>query len=120
MSGLGIRLYTDEDVDPRVAEQLIRAGYDVLSCRVAGNHNQHRSDAWQLEFAVSQQRAILARNVVDYVALERRWRLENREHFGIVLIPRRMALGELIRRVALHLDTYTPEQHYNTVLFLTE
>jgi predicted nuclease of predicted toxin-antitoxin system len=54
VTGLGIRLYTDEDVDPRVARQLSRHGYDALSCVDAGNHNQKYDDDWQLRFATSQ------------------------------------------------------------------
>lgn len=44
MTGIGIRIYTDEDVPPQLAEQLQRHGYDAISCRESGNHNQALPD----------------------------------------------------------------------------
>ena len=118
MSGLGIRLYTDEDVDVGLAEQLQRQGYDALSCRDAGNHNQELSDDWQLHYATSQQRAIMVYNASDFVALDAEWKGQGLEHWGIIVAEQRLYIGELIRRVRLHLDTVHPEQQYNTLLYL--
>jgi hypothetical protein len=70
VSGLGIRLYTDEDVDPDLADQLNRQGYDALSCHRAGNQNRGLDVEWQLSFAASDGRAILVYNVADFVALD--------------------------------------------------
>ena len=117
MSGLGIRLYTDEDVYPDLARQLTAQGYDILSSRDAGNSNQALDDEWQLSFAAGEARAILVFNIAHFVRLDARWRTLGREHFGIVLSPQ-LALGELVRRVKFHLDSYTPEYQYNTVLHL--
>ena len=55
-----VRLYTDEDIFGQVAPQLRRRSYDVLSTPEAGN--LELSDQEQLEFAVSQRRAILSFN----------------------------------------------------------
>lgn len=55
-----IKLYTDEDIFGQVAEQLRRRSYDVLSTPEAGN--LELSDQEQLEFAISQRRAILTFN----------------------------------------------------------
>ncbi|GEM_PF-4822665 len=54
---------------PRLAEQLNRLGYDVLSCRAAGNHNRGLSDSWQLEFAAQAGRTILIHNIIDYALI---------------------------------------------------
>jgi predicted nuclease of predicted toxin-antitoxin system len=118
MSGLGIRLYTDEDVHVQLAVQLARRGYDVLSCRDAGNIDRGLSDAWQLRFAANEGRAILVHNISDFVELDRQWRNRGEEHVGIILVPAATALGELVRRTKLHLDTHTPAQQYNTILYL--
>jgi hypothetical protein len=118
MSGLGIRVYTDEDVDPELAVQLRRRGYDVLSCNEAGNHNQGRDDDWQLRFATSQQRAILVFNNIDFMKRDQEWRVAGREHCGIVAALNTTALGELVRRTVLHLDRTSPETQFNTVLWL--
>lgn len=118
MSGLGISLYTDEDVDERLADQLGRQGYDILSCRAAGNHNKQLPDDWQLAFAVSQQRAILVNNIADYMSRDEDWRARGREHYGIVLAEKRIPIGELVRRTKRHLDTISPSYQHNLVLHL--
>ncbi len=48
MSGLGIRFYSEEDVDPELAVQFPRLGHDAFSCHAAGNPNQGLDDEWQL------------------------------------------------------------------------
>jgi predicted nuclease of predicted toxin-antitoxin system len=118
VAGLGIRLYTDEDVDPRLACQLGGLGYDALSCTDSGNHNQKFDDEWQLQFAVSQQRVILTHNNGDYTRLDRQWRESGQQHFGIILVVNATPMGELVRRVGNHLDIYTPEDHHNMLLWL--
>lgn len=117
MSGLGIRLCTDEEVDPELAVQLSRLGYDALSCHAAANHDQGLNDDWQLRYAASEQRAILVYNIAHFVALDRDWRARAAEHHGIIL-SQQLRIGELVRRARRHLDTYTPQQQYNTVLQL--
>jgi hypothetical protein len=117
VSGLGIRLYTDEDIDPDLAELLKRQGYDALSCHAAGNQNKGLSDEWQLSYATSQRRAILVYNIAHYIARDADWRARSQEHYGIILTDPR-PIGELLRRAKLHLDTYDPSYHYNLVLRL--
>ena len=118
MAGLGIRLYTDEDVDPRLARQLSRQGYDALSCVDAGNHNQKHDDEWQLRFAISQQHVILTHNHGDYTLLDQQWRERGEQHSGIILAINATPLGELVRRTSNHLYMYGPEHHHNLLLWL--
>lgn len=118
MSGLGVRLYTDEDVDARLAQQLRRRGYDVLSCAEAGNASQQRDDAWQLDFATREGRAIVVHNLNHFAVLHRAWSVEGREHAGIIAVRKLTPLGELVRRTQRHLDTVKPEEQYNTWRFL--
>ncbi|MGI8916501.1 MAG: DUF5615 family PIN-like protein [Chloroflexota bacterium] len=118
MTGLGIRLYTDEDVDRHLALQLRRHGYPILSCFEAGNAGRKLTDEWQLAFAVQQERAILIHNIVDYFPLDAAWKARGREHAGIIAVPQNTSFGDLVRRVRLHLDTVSPEQQYNLIRFL--
>jgi hypothetical protein len=118
MIGLGIKVYTDEDVPVQIASQLARQGYDVMSCRDAGNIDRRLDDEWQLRFAVRARRAILVHNISDFVELDRQWRDRGEEHYGIILAPSITSIGELVVRTRLHLDTCPPERQYNTVLFL--
>lgn len=120
MTGLGIRLYTDEDVDTDLAPHLRRRGYDALSCLEAGNANRELPDEWQLDYAVHERRAILTHNIADFVALDRHWKEQGRKHFGIVLASRKGAtIGQLLRRLELHLNTASPESQFDVLRYLT-
>lgn len=118
MSGLGIRLYTDEDVHARLAEQLRRLGYDALSCRDAERHLQGISDEEQLAYAAQEGRAILINNIVDYARCEHEWKAQGRRHYGIIVVEQGRPIGELVSRVQRHLDTVDPATQYDTWLFL--
>jgi hypothetical protein len=113
-----IRVYTDEDVDVRVAEQLKRLRYDVASCRDEGNAGRRLSDDWQLGYAAEHGRAILIHNIPHYVVLDRDWKAQGREHAGIICAPMRTPLGELGRRLRRHLDAVRPADQHNLLRFL--
>lgn len=118
MSGLGIRLYTDEDVDPQLTEQLQRRGYDAISCREAGNNNQRLSDDWQLRWATERGRAILVFNVAHYMRLDSLWKLQNQSHSGIIIAEHQWSFSDLLRRSMLHLDTVPPEEQNDIARYL--
>jgi hypothetical protein len=118
LTDLGIRLYTDEDVDRHLAIQLRRHGHDVVSCFEAGHAGRRLTDEWQLAFAAEGGRAILIHNIVDYFPIDAAWKARGREHAGIIAVSQNTSLGELVRRVRLHLDTVPPEQQRNLVRFL--
>ena len=118
MAGLGIKLFTDEDVDARLAEELRKRGYDAESCLEAGRSNQRIPDDEQLAYATEQGRAILVFNVRDYVPLDVAWKANNQQHAGIIASPKIADLGELLRRVVNHLDTTDPEVQRDTLLWL--
>lgn len=105
-------------MDPRLAQQLTRLGYDALSCHAAGNHNRGLSDEWQLTYATQQGRAILVFNIVDYLNLDAAWGTRGAEHSGIILAEAELPLGELVRRNRCHLDAHTPQYQHNVVLYL--
>jgi len=118
MSGLGVLLYSDEDINPALAPTLCQDGYDVLSTYAAGRANQRISDEAQLLYAVEQGRALLTFNVRDFVRLDSLWQTAGQRHHGIVVSPRIDDLGELLRRVKQHLDTVSPAQQDNVLLWL--
>lgn len=118
MAGLGIKLYTDEMLDGPLCALLRQNGYDALSSEEAGNSQQRMSDETQLQFAVSQERAILTFNVGDFVRRETDWKAQAKEHYGIIVSTQISDVGELLRRVKKHLDIYPPEVQYNVLLWL--
>jgi hypothetical protein len=118
MRGLGIRIYTDEDVPPQLAEQLQQRGYDAISCREAGNNNQALPDDWQLQWATEQGRAILIFNVSHYLRLDSLWKLQGRSHAGIIMAEHQWSFGEMLRRTIVHLDTVPPEAQLDIARYL--
>jgi hypothetical protein len=118
MAGLGIRLYTDEMINPALAKELQQRGYDAESCQEAGRSNQGIEDTEQLSYAADQGRAILTFDAADYLSLDVEWKAAGQQHAGIILSPRVRDPGELLRRVLWHLDQYTPAQQWDTLLWL--
>jgi hypothetical protein len=118
MAGLGIRLFTDEMVNPRLAGTLVRLGYDVESCQWAGRSNRSIPDDQQLLYASQHGRAILTFNMGDFERLDRTWKTRGRVHAGIIVSSQITRFAELLRRVQLHLDTITPEAQRDTLLEL--
>jgi hypothetical protein len=107
MAGRGIRLYTDEMIDIRLARALRSRSYDVESCQEAGRSNQQIPDDAQLDHATGQSRAIFTFNFVDYLALDAKWKASGRRHAGIIVSGEIQDVGAMIRRVAWHLDCYS-------------
>ena len=75
------RLYADEQF-PRAVSQLLRnMGHDVLTVQEAGNANIGIPDDQVLAFAISNNRAVVTINRLDFIKLHR----ANSEHFGIIV-----------------------------------
>jgi len=69
VAGLGIRLFTDEMIDPDLAIALRRLGYDAESCQEAQRHNRKLSDEDQLDYAAGEGCAILTFNISTSILL---------------------------------------------------
>lgn len=117
MAGLGIRLYTDEDVDAELAIQLTRHGYDAVSSVQVGNSGRGLTDEEQLGYASDRGLAILVHNARHYVPLDRAWKERGMEHAGII-VAEQIRLPELFRRVRRYLDTISPGDQRDTLRFL--
>lgn len=89
-----LRFYLDEMIPLDLALILKQYGYDVLTARDAGMLG--KSDAEQLEYSTSGERAILTFNIGDFVLLHREWECKGRTHKGIIVSPE-TKLSVLIR-----------------------
>jgi len=118
VTGLGIRLFTDEMINPALARALRTQGYDIESCEEAGRSRQDLSDDQQLAYATQHGRAILTFDVEDYYRLDQRWKAAGRRHHGIIVSPEVADIGRLIRRVKRHLDYVTSGEQADTLLWL--
>ena len=112
-----IRLLLDEDVRPILAEILRHRGYDVI--HVLELERTGKTDAEQLDHAVSQRRAILTHNIRDFIMLDRQYRESGKEHFGI-LLSEQVTMRDLLRRTLRFLGQRAAEDVKNTVFWLNE
>jgi len=109
------RLYLDEDVHKKVATALRLKGYDVVSAHEV--QKQSLSDYQQLEYAVSEGRAIVTFNAGDFDRLHKEYINNGKNHFGIIL-SKQIQIGELTKRLAKFLFPHSAEEIKNNIFWL--
>ena len=75
------RFYADENFPKPVVEELRNLGHDVLRAQEVGNAGRKIPDPDVLNFAISQDRAVLTRNRWDFIKLH----TQIRPHTGIIV-----------------------------------
>jgi hypothetical protein len=80
-----VKVYLDEDLSPSIALLLRQRGVDATSAHEVGN--SQLGDRAQLEYATREARAVVTRNVVDFLELAHDSVASNTRHAGVVLIP---------------------------------
>jgi len=110
-------IYLDEDALSRRLQLATRTFTDVLTATEAGHGGL--SDREQLEFAAAQQRVLVTFNIRDFSRLNTEWAMTGRSHAGIICVTERRANPEVIAgKLRRLLDTMTPEDLTNTILFV--
>lgn len=110
-----VRLYLDEDVHKKIALALRLRGYDAVSAHEV--NNQGIPDYTQLEYAVSEQRAIFTFNIGDYQRLHKEYAESGKEHFGI-LLSKQIPFGETLSRLTRFLFTHTASKLKNNLFWI--
>ena len=110
-----IRLYLDEDVHKKIASALRLKGYDVVSAHEV--QRRSLSDIQQLEYAISEQRAIFTFNAGDFDRLHEEYLRGDKHHFGI-LLSKQISIGETINRLTKFLFTHSSEQIRNNIFWI--
>jgi len=110
-----IRLYLDEDVHKKIALALRLKGYDVVSAHEVGNHGI--PDYKQLQYAISEERAIFTFNVGDFNRLHKEYIKTGKSHFGI-LLSKQLSISETIRRLTKFLFMHSKEEIKNNVFWI--
>ena len=114
-STLYIHLYFDEDVSVGIVENLRTRGFDVLSVRDAGARG--RSDDEQMLYAVSQKRAIVTHNRVDFEKQHVKLLENGMQHYGVIIAKRRRDT-EAVSKLLELLDTVTAEEMKNQLRYI--
>ncbi len=111
-----LKLYLDEDVQAELAPALRKRGYNVISVREAGRLS--RSDEEQIEFAITQERAMVTYNSEHYVPLHVEYLRERRKHHGIIVSPQ-ISFSDAFRKIRNLLTTLTAEDMVNRLEYLS-
>jgi hypothetical protein len=107
-----VRFHLDENIDPAVAEGLIRRGVDVTTTQQAGL--LHASDDKQIEFALAENR-ILVTHDDDFLALAK----DSVSHAGIAFChPEARSIAQMIASLLLIRDCMSGEEMKTRVEFL--
>jgi len=112
-----VKLYLDQNIDPALAHVLRSKGFDVLSTYESGLAG--REDEEQLEYAISQKRALLTFNAKDFAPLAEIFYEQEKEHFGIILSAQYgVPFKELVHLTSNLLQKTQQEDLMNCVVWL--
>jgi hypothetical protein len=114
-STLYIHLYFDEDVSIGVVENMRTRGFDDLSAR--GACALGRSDDEQMLYAVSQRRAVVTHNCIDFEKKHKKLLDSGMNHYGIIVVKRRKDSDVVSKMLAL-LDAVTAEEMKNQLRYI--
>ena len=114
-STLYIHLYFDEDVSVGIVENLRTRGFDVLSVRDAGALG--RSDDEQMLYAVSQKRAMVTHNRMDFEKQHVKFLENGMQHYGVIVVKRRRDT-EVVSKLLALLDSVTAEEMKNQLRYI--
>jgi len=110
-----IKLYLDEDVHKKIALSLRLKGYNVISAHEV--QNQGISDYKQLQYAISEQRAIFTFNVGDFDRLHKEYMQSGKEHFGI-LLSKQIPFSDTLKRLIHFLFTHSSREVKNNLFWI--
>jgi len=110
-----LRLLLDEHFPPEIAERLREdLGHDVVS--VSGTLRlEGKADAFLLDHAAGERRAIVTQDIRDFAALHSRYLQQDRTHYGIVFAPSRRFsrnkrhIGEIVRALNIFMRSHPLE-----------
>ena len=114
-STLYIHLYFDEDISVGIVENLRTRGFDVLSARDAGALG--RSDDEQMLYAVSQRRAVVTHNRVDFEKQHKKFLENGMNHYGVIVAKRRKD-ADVVDKLLTLLDAVTAEEMKNQLRYI--
>jgi predicted nuclease of predicted toxin-antitoxin system len=111
------KLHLNENLSPRLAEQLRKLGFDVTSTLELGMTEV--DDDAQLAFSASQRRAVVTVNHKDFAVLHDQFQAKGKEHWGIILSTEEN-VSVLRRRLLGLLNSVSADELKNQIRWLNE
>lgn len=96
-----MKVYLDENLSPEIARLLRDRGVDAVSAHEVRRHQV--ADRTQLELATAEGRAVVTRDVVDFLMLSTQAIAANTEYAGIIVVPASFS-GSEFRAIADAVD----------------
>jgi len=75
------------------------------------------TDGQKLNYAISQERALVTFNVADYVKLNNEYTASGKRHYGVIL-SEQLPIGEIVRRLLRLLSKFTAGELENSLWWL--
>lgn len=111
-----LKIYTDENVDVRVAEGLRKRGvhaFSALEKKMTG-----AADRDQFQYAADSQAVFFTHNH-HFLEIATAFTAEGKNHWGVVFVEmNKLGVGECIKRLALYAELMTAEEMKNIIDFL--
>lgn len=98
-----------------IADLIRSQGFTATTTTEAGRKG--KSDPEQLEYAVSQQFAILTHNRLDFEELAQEYFDNGLTHYGIIISGQRQP-QEIANRMLENLNNYTADEMINQILYI--
>jgi len=98
-----MKYYLDEDLSPKIAQNLRKNGVDASSCHEVGMVGA--SDIEQLEFAAREKRCLVTRSRDDFIKLTLQFFNDHRPHYGVLIVPYIIS-GDQFSRIARLLKAF--------------
>ena len=112
----GLKIYTDENVDVRIAEGLKKRGIKAFSAIEQGMTGV--ADTEHFEYA-SEMQAVIFTHDHHFIEIANTWVEEGKSHWGVIFVEmNRLSVGECIKRLALYAEVLSPEEMKNQIEFL--
>lgn len=111
-----LKIYTDENVDVRVAEGLRKRGIKAFSAVEKGLMGV--SDMEHFRYA-SEIQAVIFTHDHHFLQIANTLTTEGKEHWGVIYVEmNRLSIGECIKGLALYADILSAEEMKNKIEFL--
>jgi predicted nuclease of predicted toxin-antitoxin system len=111
-----LKLYTDENVDIRVAEGLRRRGIDAFSANEKGMTGA--TDLEHLNYAF-HLKAVIFTHDRHFLEIANEFSKEGKSHYGMIFVSiNKLSVGECIKRLALYAEVLSAEDMKNQIEFL--